>query len=300
MKRGLEYAVFCAILATMGSAQASDINEQEPNDTVYAAQQVDVPADGVGISAVLGNLTGSAVYDYDFYKFYAQQDDLVDIDIDGAWGGARSFDSFIAVFDAGNMKMLAKNDDGRPLDPGSVSTLDSRIDKFHVPHTGYYIVGVTSWPRCFLDGGAVTLCAANYPNFYMNGDYKLLISGASSPMIHISIDIKPGSDAPAPINLTAKGKVPVALLSSSTFNALLVDKTSLTFGATGDEHSLSSCGDGEDVNGDGFVDLVCHFNNRDTHFSACSTEGIVHGKMQDGRAIEGRGMLKVVPQKCTD
>ncbi|MET8761161.1 hypothetical protein [Lentzea sp. NPDC004782] len=50
-----------------------------------------------------------------------------------------------------------------------------------------------------------------------------------------------------------EGLIPVAILSTAEFNAVTqVDRTSLTFGATGLEQSLVRCGSpGEDVNDDG-------------------------------------------------
>lgn len=63
----------------------------------------------------------------------------------------------------------------------------------------------------------------------------------------ISIDIKPGSD-PAPINLESKGITPVAILSSDTFDATLVDPASVRFGT---KSATSNQNNNEDVNGDG-------------------------------------------------
>src|SRR5262249_45373826 len=70
--------------------------------------------------------------------------------------------------------------------------------------------------------------------------------------VPVDISIKPGSELP-PINTRSRGTIPVAIISTSSFNAVTaVDTTSLTFGRTGSEHSLGFCNaGGEDVNGDG-------------------------------------------------
>ncbi len=83
--------------------------------------------------------------------------------------------------------------------------------------------------------------------------------------LSVGIDIKPGSST-NPINPNSKGKTPVAILSTSDFDATTeLEKDSLTFGRTGDEDSLAKCGNsGEDVNGDGLLDIVGHFTTRDT------------------------------------
>jgi 2-keto-4-pentenoate hydratase len=65
----------------------------------------------------------------------------------------------------------------------------------------------------------------------------------------VSIDIKPGS-FPNSINPKSKGKTPVAILTTDSFDATTVDSSTVLFGATGNEaapvHSAL-----EDVDGDG-------------------------------------------------
>ena len=82
------------------------------------------------------------------------------------------------------------------------------------------------------------------------------------------------------------------------FDARAVDPESLTFGASGNEASLTRCNlSGEDVNGDGRVDVVCHFENQAAGFARGNLEGILKGRTAAGRLFEGRGLLKVVPAK---
>jgi len=114
----------------------------------------------------------------------------------------------------------------------------------------------------------------------------------------IQIDIKPGS-FPNSINPKSKGKIPVAILSTEVFDApQVVNKVSLTFGPTGDEASLAFCNHrGEDVNGDGLKDLVCHFYTEHTEFLCGDTEGILKGKMMDGTRIVGTDSVRINPCK---
>jgi hypothetical protein len=112
--------------------------------------------------------------------------------------------------------------------------------------------------------------------------------------ITVSIDIKPG-DGPATINTKSKGTIPVAILSSSTFDAVTqVDQTSLTFGHTGNEKSLAFCSGPQDVNGDGLLDLVCHFNTPLTQFQAGDTKGVLGGKIVGGNSITGTDAVVIV------
>lgn len=105
--------------------------------------------------------------------------------------------------------------------------------------------------------------------------------------ITVQIDIKPGT-TPNVINLSKKGTVPVAILSTASFNAPnLVVATSLKFGRTGNESSLASCGPPQDVNGDGLPDLVCQFNVQQTGFQPRNTQGVLTGLTTNGTPITG-------------
>lgn len=296
MKAPTRIALFSALLLLAGLAQAADpIMEREPNNPAPFAQFVDLSSGSASVQAVLGQIVGT-VDDVDFFYFSGKEGDVVTIDIDGAMGGLRSFDSLIALFEsAPGFPMLILNDDAPSLDPGSISLSDSRIDNFRLPKTGNYIVGVSNYPRYFQSGATLTGALSQI----QNGDYTLVLTRATTRQVQqISIDIKPGSTGLAPINPKSGGKIPVALLSSTNFNALTVNQATLTFGRTGSEASLSQCGkDGEDVNGDGLPDLVCHFDNQKAGFQKGDTVGIVHGQTTAGAAFEGNGFLKVVPEK---
>jgi len=105
--------------------------------------------------------------------------------------------------------------------------------------------------------------------------------------IPVTIDIKPGQDPPS-INTKNRGTIPVAILSTPTFDALTqVNQTSLTFGRTGSEKSLAFCSDATDVNGDGLPDLICNFNTVLTGFQAGDTTGVLEGKTVNGTIIMG-------------
>lgn len=288
------------VQAVSGYASATTINEIEDNSTLSQAQYLTADGtSGISIYGVIGRLDGSSTSDRDFFEFYAQKGDVINLDIDQGYNaGQGSVDTVIAVFDESGNK-LRENDDAS-LDPGSVYTFDSRIDAFVAPETGHYVVGVSNFPHFFMDGGDTY-----YSTMTRNGgDYILNITGLTpeGPSItYINIEVKPGSNGDgAPINPKSKGKIPVALLSSQEFKPMQVDTTTLRFGKTGKENSLSKCNkSGEDLNNDGFLDLVCHFENQKTQFDYNSVEGVVTGQARiDGKTInfEGSAPLKVVPQ----
>lgn len=251
---------------------------------------------GADIQGVIGVLTGASVQDLDYFVFTGSAGDVVTMDIDGGMGGKRNVDTIVAIFGpAPAYTILRFNDDASTLDTGSTSKLDSRIDNFRLPADGTYVVGVSSYPRRFANGGGI---ASTTLGSNSNGDYTLLVTGVTLPILQINIDIKPGSGDVAPINPKSRGKVPVALLGAGDFSVEDVDTDSLTFGHSGNEASLSKCGSAGDVNGDAFPDLVCHFENQAAQFDASDDEAILRGKLDDGRKFEGRGWLKVVPVKA--
>jgi hypothetical protein len=296
--------LIAAVLGVFGvTGMALAVDEGEPNHPISSAQKLSitgaasVTTGGATVNGIIGNLTGPAVLDVDFYSFYGVEGDVVNIDIDGGIGGVRNVDTMITIFGPGpTYPVLDSNDDAEfPLDAGSTSEYDSRLTNFRLQATGIYTVGVSSYPIYLNDGGTY---ASTTPD--TNGDYTLVVSGVTLPpqMQVINIDVKPGSSARARVKPKSKGVIPVVLLSSSEFNALNVNRSSLTFGATGDEKSLRSCSkDGEDVNGDGRPDLMCHFENELANFVPGDVAGRVKGTAGDGRRFEGRGSLKVVPEK---
>ena len=91
------------------------------------------------------------------------------------------------------------------------------------------------------------------------------------------IDIKPGSD-PNSINMKNKnGVIPVGLLGSDTFDVTTVDVTTLVFEGASPDHDLTDAAvyaaHLQDVNDDGFLDLVSHYRAQETGLTGASIEG---------------------------
>ena len=107
----------------------------------------------------------------------------------------------------------------------------------------------------------------------------------------VDIDIKPGSD-PNSINPRSRGLISVAILGSDTFDVTDVDVTTLAFGPDGASPVHIAL---EDVNEDGYVDLISHYRTQDAGFKCGDTEGILRGRTVDGVAIEGSDSVRIVP-----
>ena len=280
----------------MVNSIAYGVNEAEPNDKPASAQALVIGSDGTAeVTGVIGRVSGSPVHDADFYSFEGKANDVVTIDIDGGMLDAdcvMGLDSTLTLLSP-NGTVVTKNADNFALDDGSLCGFDARIDNVSLPSDGTYYIAVTGYPDDVLDGNTIVLgpLGAN-----SDGAYRLLVSRAKSAT-YMGIEIRPGSAEVTPLNPKAKGTLPVALLSSSTFNALAVDLNSIRFGATGKEDSLVRCNrQGADVNGDGLADLVCHFDNEKANFQLGHVQGFISGT-SGGKPFEGQGYLKVVAGK---
>jgi uncharacterized repeat protein (TIGR01451 family) len=121
----------------------------------------------------------------------------------------------------------------------------------------------------------------------------------NAAVVTVPIDIKPGS-LPNSINRQNEGNIPVAILGSATFDVHQVVVSSLTFGHAGNENSLIIKNNGqpqvsfEDVNGDGYLDLVAHFNTQLTNFQLGDTVGILEGTLLSGQQFTGQDSVRIV------
>jgi hypothetical protein len=111
----------------------------------------------------------------------------------------------------------------------------------------------------------------------------------------IVIDIKPGPSE-NPINTKSHSKIPVAILSTETFDApSMIDPQTLRFGETGEEESLAFCSKGgKDVNHDGLVDQLCSFETEATDFHEGDTIGVMTGMTFDGTPVRGTDSIRVL------
>jgi len=125
------------------------------------------------------------------------------------------------------------------------------------------------------------------PSFYI---------GKRVTEIQVSIDVKPG-DPNNCVNINGAGTIPVAVLGSSSFPVNKVDQSSLvldgfTLKVLGNK--AFSCSQ-QDVNGDGFVDLLCHFVDQNGAWTGGTGTATLHGKTFDGAPFSGTDKLCLVP-----
>jgi hypothetical protein len=138
-------------------------------------------------------------------------------------------------------------------------------------------------------------------NFLLNL-FAYSLSDAARCVIPVDVDIKPGSDENS-INLCSNGAVPVAILGSDTFDVNDINTDSLRLADAAvkvvgkKDKSLCSV---EDVDLDGYDDLVCHFNTTELGdmLDGTSTSATVKGETVEGTPIEGSDSITIVKEDC--
>jgi hypothetical protein len=113
----------------------------------------------------------------------------------------------------------------------------------------------------------------------------------------ITIDIKPGSDSNC-VNLGSAGVIPVAVLSSATFDATQIDPATVSLAGA----SIKLVGKSdkflahyEDVNGDGLLDLVCQVLTEDFSIEPGETTASFEAATYDGIPVWGEDSVCIVP-----
>ena len=113
---------------------------------------------------------------------------------------------------------------------------------------------------------------------------------------YVEIDIKPGSD-PNSINLGSNGVVPVAILGLVDFDAATVNPLTVTLagadvrlkGKSGNAGSL------EDVNEDGYLDLVVQVYTQCLELETGDAEAVLNADTYEGGHITGSDWVRIVP-----
>lgn len=136
--------------------------------------------------------------------------------------------------------------------------------------------------RMIVFGGATTDGLTN--------DAWVLTDANGISEVTVTIDIHPGSLV-NPINLKSSGRIPVAILKTQTFDPVNVDPATVRFGHSGTEAAPAQFSM-EDVNGDGRIDMILHFETRVTGIQCADTSAMLTGKTLGGQTIKGTDSIR--------
>ena len=126
---------------------------------------------------------------------------------------------------------------------------------------------------------------------YFSGSAKVTIAST----IAVTIDIKPGS-YPNSINLKSGQSVAVGIFSTEDFDARTIDPETVTLAGA----AVKTQGKGDslmwsfkDLNGDGLLDLVLHFDAKDLNLTETDENAVLNGNTFDGIPITGSDSVKI-------
>jgi hypothetical protein len=124
---------------------------------------------------------------------------------------------------------------------------------------------------------------------------QVIVNPCQPQVIEVDIDIKPGSD-PNCFNSNSHGVIPAAILGSADFDASTVDPFTVSLDGAGVrvKGKSGNAGSLEDVNGDGFQDLVVQIIDEGDYTSG-DTTAILEGYTYDGLPIVGTDTICIVP-----
>ena len=135
-------------------------------------------------------------------------------------------------------------------------------------------------------------------NLLFHSDTPIILVDTGGPStISVQIDIKPGSD-PNPINPGSNGVIPVAILTTDSFDASTVDPGTVTLAGAEvavrgkSEKTMARL---EDIDGDGDDDLMLQVDTQSWAELWEGGEVILTGKTYDGEDIEGTDEVIIVP-----
>lgn len=267
---------------TSGVGALTEISGQATGD-----QDVDMYRICISAPAEFSATTSGTVIDPQLFLF------------DASGEGVESNDDIVCTVNR-QSRLVAGNPDG-PTAAGAYYLAIDRWDKEPqsadgaiFPDTcdpGAYIVNGPTGP-----GGASPITSwNNNGNAGQEGggtSYTISLTGARFCNQQVTIDVKPGSST-NPINLKSKGVIPVAVLTTPDFDAATIDPFTACLGAACSEaHGQTHL---EDVDGDGDLDAVLHFDTQATGIQPGDTEVCLTANAANGETITGCDTITITP-----
>jgi hypothetical protein len=152
------------------------------------------------------------------------------------------------------------------------------------------------WMSVTEQGGVLDMSGTTSEQYWVGGGVATLIIDELKPL-YVTIDIKPGSD-PNSINLSSAGVIPVAILSSDTFDATTVIPESVALAGARvklvGKAGKYLCHD-EHINEDGLLDLVCQVQTIEDFIVTGESVAVLEAETIGGKAIRGEDGVNIVP-----
>ena len=148
------------------------------------------------------------------------------------------------------------------------------------------------WDLPFVGVDQVSVSQTSTVAWFLNSAESFGISPPTGALCSAaSINVRPGSNQTV-IDLQSQGKIPVAILSTSGFDATAVNPATVRFGKTGTEASPVHWTI-EDVNGDGKPDLVLQFLMQTIGVQPGDNQVILMGRFVNGMPFRGFATIQV-------
>ena len=318
-----------ALLAAALCGPARAVDEVEPN-TMSKPQALQF--DGSGAATVTGTIDGS---DPDVFSFWARAGETVLIDIDGATADTSVSiheASGYAIVDFQGDSSFEDEGEGSAADPYLEHTIqndgqylvvvttwpaimggDGVYQQRGADASGVYTLNIsgvfTPQPAPPAEEPPTETPPSEQPPTETpptetppteEPPTETPPTGETPPTdgLKVAIDIRPGVKWFSRHDPKRRELIPVAILSSRTFDPRDINLQTLTFGSKGDERSLAKCLSSRVyLNRDRRPDVICFFRSELAAFEATDDRGVLRGATKAGATFEGSGMLKVIPEK---
>ena len=170
---------------------------------------------------------------------------------------------------------------------------DFSVTNGTIDSSGTYFTADKDYSICNLKGKYGGVAGPIDLVFYIYSSYTHVFLAAPVPEVipELLIDIRPGSEQNN-INLKSKGVVQVAILTTNSICAEMIDLGTVEFAGAEPVHWSY-----EDIDDDGNDDIIFHFRIQELVLDQNSTEATLKAELLTGEKVTGTDDVRMVPSK---